>query len=169
MPRPRHRRWIREEPRFALFKPAGVLASKLKDEILTVDEYEAIRWKDFEKLDQKKSADKMGISQPTFQRILVDAHRKIAKAIVEGMAIKIEGGKYEMVRGRGLGVGRGAGRGLGRGVAQTGGRGRLGGPAAAGPGGQCVCPKCGYKKAHKISTPCYLEVCPKCETKMIRA
>jgi len=145
-----------------------VLASKLDFVALTVDEYEAVRLKDYEEAEQKEAADKMGISQPTFQRILVDAHQKIAKAIVEGKAIKIEGGEYEMVtpRGRGLGPGRGAGRGAGRAV---GGRGRMGGPAAAGPGGQCVCPKCGYKKDHKLGTPCYLEVCPKCETKLIRA
>jgi len=36
----------------------------------------------------------MGVSQPTFHRILSEAHRKIAEAVVEGKAIRIEGGDY---------------------------------------------------------------------------
>ena len=158
MPRPRRHRWIRKMPSYTFFKPAGVLASKLEEVILTIDEYEAVRLKDVKGLDQKVAADKMGISQPTFARLLESARKKISKAIVNGKAIKIEGGEYKMVRprGRGLGQGRGAGRG------------RMGGPNAAGPGGYCVCPKCGYRKEHNISTPCYLEICPKCETKLVR-
>ena len=62
-----------------------------------------------------------------------------------------------MGRGRG-GGGRGDGRGPGRG----------GGPFAAGPGGECVCPKCGHHKPHTLGVPCYQEKCPKCGTQMTR-
>ena len=59
---------------------------------------------------------------------------------------------------RGRGGGRGGG---GRG------RGRMGG-FAAGPGGSCVCPNCGYSIAHVIGTPCYQQTCPKCGSRMTR-
>ena len=65
-------------------------------------------------------------------------------------------------RGRGRGGGRGAGAGGGRGL------GRMGGPYAAGPGGNCVCPSCGHKVPHQAGVPCYQSGCPKCGTQMAR-
>jgi hypothetical protein len=62
-----------------------------------------------------------------------------------------------MGSGRG-GGGRGDGRGPGRG----------GGPFAAGPGGECVCSKCGHRIPHTVGVPCYQEKCPKCGTQMTR-
>jgi hypothetical protein len=64
------------------------------------------------------------------------------------------------------GQGRGAGRGMGQGQGQ--GRGRMGGPFSAGPGGSCVCPKCGHKEAHVAGQPCNQRTCPKCGTTMTR-
>jgi len=39
-----------------------------------------------------------------------------------------------------------------------------------GPGGKCVCPKCGHIMSHVLGKPCYEVTCPKCggEQKMIR-
>ena len=48
---------------------------------------------------------------------------------------------------RGIGRGGGSGRGQGMGAGGGGGRGRMGG-FAAGPGGECVCPACGYAEGH---------------------
>ena len=48
-----------------------------------------------------------------------------------------------------------------------GGRGRMGGPAM-GPGGECVCPKCGHVAAHQRGIPCTKQACPKCGTNMVR-
>ncbi|MFH1875190.1 MAG: hypothetical protein ABH859_08450 [Pseudomonadota bacterium] len=72
-----------------------------------------------------------------------------------------------MPRGDGTGpFGQGpSGGGGGRGA---GGRGRQGG-FAAGPGGECMCPKCGQKTAHTRGTPCNSMKCPKCGTLMTRS
>jgi len=44
----------------------------------------------------------------------------------------------------------------------------MGGPQAAGPGGECVCPNCGHRESHVAGQPCYQKKCPKCGTQMIR-
>ena len=66
-----------------------------------------------------------------------------------------------------------AGQGPGTGRGRPGGgrkkRGREGGPLAAGPGGHCVCPKCGETVAHVAGEPCNQTKCPKCDTVMTRA
>ncbi len=54
------------------------------------------------------------------------------------------------------------------GRAGGGGRGRKGGPQAAGPGGKCVCPACGHKEPHVAGQPCTERTCPKCGTRMVR-
>jgi len=46
--------------------------------------------------------------------------------------------------------------------------GRKGGPKAAGPDGECVCPECGYKTKHVAGEPCEDKECPKCKTPMVR-
>ena len=56
---------------------------------LSLEEWEALRLKNVEGLDQNQSAEKMETSQSTFQRILTNAHKKLSTAIVNGMAVKI--------------------------------------------------------------------------------
>ncbi len=58
------------------------------------EEIEAIRLKDLEGLDQIECGKSMGLSRPTFQRILQSARTKIAKALLEGLPIVIEGGNF---------------------------------------------------------------------------
>jgi predicted Fe-Mo cluster-binding NifX family protein len=48
------------------------------------------------------------------------------------------------------------------------GRGRMGGPRAGGPGGACVCPKCGHREPHERGVPCARRQCPKCKSAMTR-
>lgn len=164
MPRPKSPRKVGFLPEITYFKPRGVTLAHLGEVGLSVDELEAIRLADFQGTEQTKAAQKMKISQSTFQRILTEAHKKIAQALVTGKAIKVEGGEVLMPRGRGLGQGVGLGR--GRGV----GRGRMGGPFAAGPGGTCLCtnPECKNEVAHVAGQPCYQTKCPKCGSPMIR-
>ncbi len=101
MPRPRMCRKIGFEPNVVYFKPSGVRVVDLEETVLTLDELEAVRLKDLMNLEQEESAKKMEISQPTFNRLLSSARKKIADAIINGKAIKIEGGNYR-VAGRGF-------------------------------------------------------------------
>lgn len=56
---------------------------------LSLEEVEAIRLKNIEKLDQTECAMRMKTSQSTFQRILSSAYAKISEALISGKAIKI--------------------------------------------------------------------------------
>jgi len=67
------------------------------EEVLKVEELESIRLKDLLGLTQEEAARRMGVSQPTFHRILQAARRKIASALVEGKALRIEGGDFVLV------------------------------------------------------------------------
>jgi predicted DNA-binding protein (UPF0251 family) len=97
MARPKKCRWVCCEPSVTFFKPRGIPLTELDRTSLAVDELEALRLKDLDGLDQEKAAAAMNVSQPTFHRILESAHNKTADALVNGKAIRIEGGSY-MVR-----------------------------------------------------------------------
>jgi len=47
-------------------------------------------------------------------------------------------------------------------------RGRMGG-FGLGPGGECVCPRCGYTLSHIRGKPSYTVKCPRCGSAMTRA
>lgn len=95
MPRPVRTRQIHFQPGVTYFKPAGVPMYSLDEVIIKYEEAEAIRLNDFECFGQIKSSKKMGVSQPTFFRVLSSARKKIADAITNGKAIKVEGGEYK--------------------------------------------------------------------------
>jgi len=94
--RPPKYRTVNCIPDISYFKPAGVPVRDLEEVILTIDEFEAIRLADLEGMYQEKAAERMTISRQTFGNILITAHRKIADGVVNGKAIKIEGGMYQM-------------------------------------------------------------------------
>src|SRR4030043_903174 len=96
MARPRNCRRVGSMPESNYFKPRGIPLSLLEDVVLTVDEFEAIRLADLEGLYQEQAAEKMNISRQTFGRIIESAHKKVADALVNGKALKIEGGVYTM-------------------------------------------------------------------------
>ena len=152
MARPRRIRRIFFQPNVTYFKPAGVPMVNLQEAILSFDELEAIRLIDLEEMEQNKAGKKMNISQSTLSRLLKTGRKKLADAIINSKAIKIQGGNFKMVMPRGRG--RGAGR--------------MGGPLAAGPGGICKCPKCGYEEPQIRGQPCMNKKCPKCGSQMIR-
>jgi len=96
MARPLNCRRVRSMPQSDYFKPRGIPLSVLEEVVLTVDEFEAVRLADLDGLYQEQAAEKMNVSRQTFGRIIESAHKKVAKALVQGKALKIEGGEFEM-------------------------------------------------------------------------
>jgi len=97
MPRPRKCRRVAFIPGVKYYKPAGVPLRFLDEVCLSIEELESVRLKDLEDLDQEQCAEKMGISRPTFQRVLASARKKIANALLTGKAIRIGGGNYQAI------------------------------------------------------------------------
>ncbi|KKP69742.1 hypothetical protein A2X44_04690 [candidate division CPR3 bacterium GWF2_35_18] len=90
MPRPKIKRHLRFQPNCYYYKPRGIPLSELEEIAIQKDEIEAIKLYEVDNLDQTLAASRMKISQPTFARILNNAHKKIAEAIIKGKAIRIE-------------------------------------------------------------------------------
>jgi len=96
MPRPPKCRRVTYMPEVTYFKPAGIPLRDLEEVRMSIEEAEALRLKDLEGLEQEQGAGKMNVSRPTFQRILASARQKIADVLLNGKAIRIEGGNFEM-------------------------------------------------------------------------
>ncbi len=79
-------------PDVTYFRPAHMGMAVLEEVELRHDEVEAIRLKHLDRLDQEAAARHMGVSQPTFHRLLSSAHEKLAEAVIKGKALRIEGG-----------------------------------------------------------------------------
>jgi len=84
-------------PGVSYFKPRAVPLSILEEVTLSVEELEALRLAHQEGLYQQDAAERMGVSRATFGRVLASAHRKVTKALVEGCALRIEGGCFSMI------------------------------------------------------------------------
>lgn len=69
---------------------------KIEPISLKFEEYESIRLINYENLSQNQASEKMNVSRPTFTRIYNKALKQIAKSFVEGKAIEIEGGNYQL-------------------------------------------------------------------------
>ena len=79
-------------PAASIFKPTGIPMHEIEEVVMTLDEFEALRQADLVGLYQEQAAEQMGVSRPTFSRIIESAHRKVADALVHGKALRIEGG-----------------------------------------------------------------------------
>jgi hypothetical protein len=86
-------------PKNNYYKPRGVPLALLEEVVLAVDEYEGLRLADLAGLYQEDAALKMGVSRQTFGRIIESAHRKVADALINGKALRIEGGNFAMPEG----------------------------------------------------------------------
>jgi predicted DNA-binding protein (UPF0251 family) len=135
------RKNVKSEPLASYFKPIGTTEKIPEEVLITVEEFEAVRLKDFSGLEQKKAAKRMGISQPTFHRLILSARKKIGTFLVEGKALRIEGGEYKVTRTEELQNKKPAGV-------------------------FCVCPKCGQEEPKRAGLPCFAIRCYKCEVPM---
>lgn len=96
MTRPCCRRRVACLPGADYFKPRGIPMIYLEEVALSVDELEAVRLADLEGKYHEAAAKAMDVSRATFGRIVESARRKIAQALVQGKALKIEGGTYDL-------------------------------------------------------------------------
>lgn len=90
MPRNKIPRCVCFNPGVYYFKPQGIPLRLLEETILMPDEVEALKLYEIDGLEQIEAAKRMEISQPTFARILGSANKKVAEAIIQGKAIRIE-------------------------------------------------------------------------------
>lgn len=99
MARPCCKRTIAGEPEAVLFKPAGVPAGQLEVRVVSLDEVEALRLADMEGLYHETAAARMGVSRATFGRIVAEARRKVAEALIAGHALRLHGGNVVIEEG----------------------------------------------------------------------
>jgi predicted DNA-binding protein (UPF0251 family) len=88
--RPRKHRKVSYSPDVVYFKPAGVPLSNLEELSLLHEELEALRLQNIELLNQETASKLMHISQSTFNRIILNARKKVTEALIYGKAIRIQ-------------------------------------------------------------------------------
>jgi predicted DNA-binding protein (UPF0251 family) len=88
---------VETAPAVTYFKPQGVPLRFLDEVRLPVEGLEAIRLKDVEGLHNEEAARRMGVSRATFERVLGQARQAVAEALIEGKALRVEGGDYDLV------------------------------------------------------------------------
>lgn len=99
MPRPRKCRMVCCLPQINEFSPLEPMEHN--PIVMSVDEYETIRLIDYVGLSQEECAASMEIARTTAQQIYTVARQKIAHALVDGVALRIEGGDYHLYHGEG--------------------------------------------------------------------
>lgn len=97
MVRPIKNRIVRFNPDVTYFKPRGIPIVELEEVCLTVDEREAIRLADLLDMSHEEAGRQMGVSRATFGRIIQRARKTVADALINGKAINIQGGNYNIV------------------------------------------------------------------------
>lgn len=98
MPRPKNCRRVSGRPLATYFKPRGIPMGELEESVLSVEGLEAIRLADLEGLTGAQASGLMHVSRHTFGRVLQEARRAVAEALVNGRALCIEGGTYSYGR-----------------------------------------------------------------------
>lgn len=94
MSRPHKCKTVKQEPGVTYFKPRAVPLSGLEEVTITVEELEALRLVNIEDQSQQDAAKHMNTHQSTLQRMLTRARKKLTDALVNGKAIRIQGGSY---------------------------------------------------------------------------
>ena len=96
MPRPLKRRRICAMPRCRRFGSLDPHSRGVATSSMTIDEYETIRLIDLEGLTQEQCAAQMQVARTTAQAIYNSARQKLARYLVEGGELVIEGGEYTL-------------------------------------------------------------------------
>jgi len=88
-------RYIQKMPQISQFSPRGKPGRPDEVELL-VDQYETLKLADFQGYSQAEGAKEMGISRPSFGRILRKARNTVADALVNGKIIRIRIGDVQV-------------------------------------------------------------------------
>lgn len=97
MARPTKCRRVCRYPENLRFSPESGKTSE--PVVLTIDEFEVVRLIDREGLSQEEAAAQLGVARTTAQKIYETARKKLADALVLGLALKIEGGDFRLCNG----------------------------------------------------------------------
>lgn len=97
MGRNKKNRIVKYNPDVNYFKPRGIPMFDLEEVSLTVDEREALRLADFLGMSHEEAGREMGVSRATFGRIVQNARKTVADAMINGKAIMIEGGSFQVI------------------------------------------------------------------------
>lgn len=89
MGRPLKKRCCRRYKADRIYKPQGILMKNIDTTIISLDQFEAMRLCDLERMDQEKAGEKMQVSRGTIQRLLYDGRKQIMEAILRENAIII--------------------------------------------------------------------------------
>ncbi len=100
MARPKKARFVESAPEATYFKPRAIPLSELEEVTIGFEELAALKHKFLDKDGQEMAAKEMKISRTTFWRVLSEAGEKIADALINGKAIRIEGGHYALQKRR---------------------------------------------------------------------
>ena len=93
--RPKKVRFVQKMPKIIQFSPRGK-PGRPEEVELAIEEFEALKLADFQGFDQTQGAVVMRLSRPSFGRILRQARKKIADALVCGKVIKIRMGSAQI-------------------------------------------------------------------------
>ncbi|MGF0032481.1 NifB/NifX family molybdenum-iron cluster-binding protein [Bariatricus sp. SGI.154] len=104
MPRTGKKKRVQKIPRNCCFISPGI--NKEYGIIMKVEEYECIRLIDYMSYTQEECARQMEVSRATVQMLYAEARKKLARFLVEGIRLQIEGGDYTVVKGDGMISGR---------------------------------------------------------------
>lgn len=89
MPRPRKHRYCRRYQADRVYKPQGIPMREIATTTIDLDEFEALRLCDLEKLEQADAGERMGVSRGTVQRLLYSAREKLVRAVLDHNALLI--------------------------------------------------------------------------------
>ncbi len=183
-PRPTRLRRVSNPPVISGFRPYGGVAKEgqAQSVFLHLEEYEVIRLCDYENFNHHEAARVMDVSRPTLTRIYAKARAKIADALVTGKQIIIEGGKVyfdsEWYKCNGCNCLFNQPE---KSVMPE--KCPLCGSSEVvnyvpvdestpvthrAPSDICFCPACGYEKEHEPSQRCKDEICPVCNSRLMR-
>lgn len=98
MPRPSKEKRVCRLPGCQRFIPDKV-EENIHQLQMTVDEYEAIRLMDYLGYTQEECARQMEVGRATVQAVYAEARKKLARFLVEGSVLEIDGGCYRLCNG----------------------------------------------------------------------